>query len=106
MKTNDATHNTTRIARRYVAVGKEIPMPVARATYAATHAGHLGSSASVAVGTIQPAISPATAQPRHGPSSVVAGSRLDLAAVASVHARASADPQPQDADDGDSVSGQ
>ena len=32
MKTNDATHNATSIARRYVAVGKEIPMPVARAT--------------------------------------------------------------------------
>jgi hypothetical protein len=61
MKTNDATHNTTSIARRYVAVGKEIPMPVARATYAATHAGHFGSSASVALGRIQPAIS----LPRH-----------------------------------------
>jgi len=58
MKTNDATHNTTSIARRYVAVGKEIPMPVARATYTATHAGHLGSNASVTLGTIQPAISP------------------------------------------------
>ena len=58
MKINDATHKTTSIARRYVAVGKEIPMPVARATYAATQAGHLGTSASVALGTIQPAISP------------------------------------------------
>ena len=58
MKTNDATHTPTSIARRCVAVGKEIPMPVARATYAATHAGHLGSSASVALGMIQPAISP------------------------------------------------
>ena len=27
MKTSDATHNTRSIARRYVAVGKEIPMP-------------------------------------------------------------------------------
>jgi hypothetical protein len=58
MKTRDATHNTTSIARRYEAVGKEIPMPVARATYAATHTGHLGISASVALGMIQPAISP------------------------------------------------
>jgi hypothetical protein len=58
MKTNDAAHNPTSVARRYVAAGKEIPMPVARATYAATHTGHLGSSASVAPGTIQPAISP------------------------------------------------
>jgi hypothetical protein len=32
MKTNEATHNATSIARRYVAVGKEIPMPVAMAT--------------------------------------------------------------------------
>ncbi len=31
-KTNDATHKATSAARRYVAVGKEIPMPVARAT--------------------------------------------------------------------------
>jgi hypothetical protein len=41
-----------------VAVGKEMPMPVARAMYAATQAGHLGSKASVAVGMIQPATSP------------------------------------------------
>jgi hypothetical protein len=58
MRTNDATHNPTSPARKYVATGKEIPMPVARATYAATHMGHLGSSANVALGTIQPAISP------------------------------------------------
>jgi len=32
IKTNDATHNPTSIALRYVAVGKEIPMPVTRAT--------------------------------------------------------------------------
>ncbi len=32
MKINDATHNATSIARRCVAVGREIPMPVARAT--------------------------------------------------------------------------
>jgi len=58
MKTNDAAHNATSIARWQVAAGKEIPMPVARATYAATHTGHLGTSASVTLGTIQPAISP------------------------------------------------
>jgi hypothetical protein len=58
MKINDDTHNSTSIARKYVAVGKEIPIPVAKATYAATHAGHLGSSANVAPGRIQPAISP------------------------------------------------
>ena len=58
MKTIDATHNTTSIARKYVAVGKVIPIPVAKATYAATHAGHFGSSANVAPGRIQPAISP------------------------------------------------
>lgn len=57
MNTSDATHNTTSILRKYVAAGTEIPMPVARATYAATHTGHLGSSASVALGMIQPAIS-------------------------------------------------
>jgi hypothetical protein len=55
---NDAPHNTTSIARRQAAAGREIPMPVARATYAATHTGHLGSNANVTVGTIQPAISP------------------------------------------------
>ena len=32
MKTNNPTHNAKTIARRYVAVGKEIPMPVATAT--------------------------------------------------------------------------
>jgi hypothetical protein len=32
MKTNDATHNATSIARRCAAAGMEIPMPVARAT--------------------------------------------------------------------------
>jgi hypothetical protein len=58
MKTRDAMHNTTSVARRYVAVGIEIPMPVAKATYAATQTGHLGSKASVALGTIQPASSP------------------------------------------------
>ena len=57
MKTNDATHNITRIARMQVAVGREIPIPVASATYAATQAGHLGRIASVAPGRIQPAIS-------------------------------------------------
>jgi hypothetical protein len=58
MKSNDTTHNATSTARMYVAVGNEIPMPVARATYAARQTGHLGSRASVAPGTIQPAISP------------------------------------------------
>jgi hypothetical protein len=58
MKASDATHNTTRVVRRHLAAGKEIPMPVASAKYAATHTGHLGSSASVTLGTIQPAISP------------------------------------------------
>lgn len=58
MKTSDATHNTTSVARRQVAVGNEIPMPVASAIYAATQTGHLGSSASVTLGTIHPAISP------------------------------------------------
>jgi hypothetical protein len=58
MNTSDATHKITSRIRRYAAVGREIPMPVARATYAATHAGHFGSNASIALGTIQPAISP------------------------------------------------
>jgi hypothetical protein len=31
-KTNDATHNTSSISRRYAAVGNEMPIPVARAT--------------------------------------------------------------------------
>jgi hypothetical protein len=57
-KTNSATLNSTSMARKYVAIGKLIPMPVARATYATTQAGHLGSSARVALGTIQPANSP------------------------------------------------
>src|SRR5260221_10513443 len=58
MKPNEATHNNTSIVRRYEAVGKLIPTPVARATYATTQAGHLGSNASVAPGRIQPATSP------------------------------------------------
>jgi hypothetical protein len=58
MKTNDIKHNSIIIALNPVAVGKEIPTPVATATYAATQAGHLGSSASVALGMIQPASSP------------------------------------------------
>ena len=58
MKTNDARHNTTSVTLRYLAVGSEIPMPVARAKYAERQTGHLGSNASVALGTIQPAISP------------------------------------------------
>ena len=57
MNTSDATHNTTSIVRKYMAVGTEIPMPVASATYAATQAGHLGSSTSVALGRAQPASS-------------------------------------------------
>lgn len=100
INTSDATHNTTSTIRRNVAVGMEIPMPVARATYAATHAGHLGSSASVALGTIQPADLAASAPSQRGPTTVVAASRLDLAAVASVHECASA------ADPGDAVAGQ
>jgi hypothetical protein len=35
-----------------------MPMPLKRAIYAATHTGHFGSNAKVALGTIQPAISP------------------------------------------------
>jgi hypothetical protein len=62
-KTSDATHETTSVVLIYVAAGNEIPTPVATATYAATHAGHFGSSANVAPGTIHPAISP----PRRGP---------------------------------------
>jgi hypothetical protein len=54
---NDATHAAKHITLSHVATGNEMPMPVARATYAATHAGHLGSSASAMLGTIQPAIS-------------------------------------------------
>ena len=66
MKINDATHNPTSVTRRYVAAGKEIPIPVARATYAATHTGHLGSNASVTPDTIQPAISPPQRNPGAG----------------------------------------
>lgn len=35
-----------------------MPAPLNRATYIATHAGHLGNKISVALGTIQPASSP------------------------------------------------
>ena len=105
METNDATHNTTSIARSYVAVGKEIPMPVARATYAATHAGHLGSSASVAVGTIQPAISPPRRN-RDAGRRALSPARVLIWQQWRIHACASADPQPPVADDGDAVSGQ
>jgi hypothetical protein len=38
--------------RIQAATGIEMPTPVARATYAARHMGHFGSSARIAVGTI------------------------------------------------------
>ena len=38
--------------RRYAAVEKEIPTPVANAMYVATHSGHFGIKARIALGTI------------------------------------------------------
>jgi hypothetical protein len=89
MKTSDATHNTTSIVRSHVAVGKEIPRPVASATYAATQAGHLGISASVALGTIQPAIS-LTRRHRDAGQRALSPVASCSGAIASHHACASA----------------
>jgi hypothetical protein len=44
--------------RRLAALATEMPTPLNSATYAATQAGHLGSKTSVALGMIQPTISP------------------------------------------------
>lgn len=55
---SDAVHRMTSKRRSKDAVEIEIPTPVASATYAATHAGHLGSSANTAPGMSQPATSP------------------------------------------------
>src|SRR5262245_24620617 len=49
------TDTISSAIRRYEAAVNEMPIPLNIATYAATHAGHLGISASVAPGTIHPA---------------------------------------------------
>jgi len=54
---NDEMHTTTNSIRTYVAVDIERPTPVPKARYAARHAGHFGSSARIALGTIHPAMS-------------------------------------------------
>jgi hypothetical protein len=53
-----ATHRISRDIRRLAALATEIPTPLNSATYAAIQAGHFGSKTSVALGTIQPTISP------------------------------------------------
>ena len=45
-------HVSNNPVRIEVATGIEIPMPVAIATYAARHIGHLGSTARITLGTI------------------------------------------------------
>jgi hypothetical protein len=57
-KASDTTHKRTSIIRRYAAVVTETPIPVKRASQAATQMGHFGRSAKVALGRIHPAISP------------------------------------------------
>lgn len=52
--TKTAVATTIIDARKNVAAEIEIPIPVSAAAYAATHTGHFGTSASTAVGTIQP----------------------------------------------------
>ena len=51
------THRITDAARKCVATENESPIPVQTATYAARHSGHFGSSARIAPGMIQLAIS-------------------------------------------------
>ncbi|MEW6302184.1 MAG: hypothetical protein AB1705_01855 [Verrucomicrobiota bacterium] len=53
-----ATQKISSKVRRWDAVVSEMLAPLNKATYAATQAGHFGSSASVAPGTIHPASSP------------------------------------------------
>lgn len=50
-------HKIRSDARRCAAVERESPKPVPTATYATRHAGHFGTSARIAPGTIQPAMS-------------------------------------------------
>src|ERR1700730_10879630 len=52
------THSISMDIRRLAALATEMPTPLHSATYAATQAGHLGSKTSVALGMIQPTISP------------------------------------------------
>src|SRR5689334_7189664 len=47
---SDATHRSTKSVRRYAALDIETPTPVPTAMYAARHAGHFGSNASVIPG--------------------------------------------------------
>jgi hypothetical protein len=48
-------HKTISVVRNREAVDKDIPIPVANATYPITHTGHFGMTASNALGTSQPA---------------------------------------------------
>jgi hypothetical protein len=57
-KTSIATQSVTSKPRRVAAVPMVTPSPVARATHAATQAGHFGRNNSVAPATSQPASSP------------------------------------------------
>ncbi len=51
-------HDNIIVVRRQVAVEKEMPNPVASATYAARQAGHLGIITRVAPERSHPVISP------------------------------------------------
>src|SRR4051794_33296926 len=53
---NDAAHKTIAAVRRCDAAEKDIPRPVAAATYAARQTGHFGKSARMMVGKTHPAI--------------------------------------------------
>ena len=50
------TQATISSIRRYLAVAKGIPMPVAAERYSARHTGHLGTSSSSTPGNTPPAV--------------------------------------------------
>jgi hypothetical protein len=54
---SDAMHAPTSAHRTPAAAGNEIPNPVAIATYAATHAGHFGITASAVAENSHPTTS-------------------------------------------------
>jgi hypothetical protein len=60
---NVDTERIIIVVRSVDALAIEMPTPLNNATYAATQTGHFGSKTSVALGIIQPVISPARNQP-------------------------------------------
>ena len=56
-KINDARHSNNSVQRSQAAVVSDRPSPVHSVTYAARHAGHLGTNASPTLGSTHAEIS-------------------------------------------------